>query len=356
MASKEELLEKFRVGEGSEEVQLPVKIQARFDEEIAVPGNLLNSLVTYREPAVILEDGNMLRVLSWVTTAGDKTFTNTNAKLIAEQYNGVFFPFDMKNASFAFSDYLEALKRCMPNIGRQSGALESMVKLSQEPDALKDLQEEAKYLEKVQVAWNGRVEGILGKVHQDGKDSFSPRTGYPYYGITLALFLDGFGYRHFNVPKRGLISEINVDDRRSFGESSYEARAIKEFVNDFRRNKENFGFFLDFEGPKGQVKKVKMRMLSPKLNHITGKEESELMRTEEMLPIMRAVSDTVSTAIQKACEYRKEQQEQEYKECVKAMNFVIDPELVKRYHQAIIERDKLAAEEQGFGCPKHGPE
>jgi len=322
---------------GERKVCLPIKgIEARVESPDNLPtvGHLLGYLSQNHDPAVILPDGGVL------TASYDDfsqiQFDDNTARLLAKQYDGIFFPAHLESGSFKFADFLSALKRVIPNSenkGEKYG-LYSGKKIAEmaRQQGFGDLEQEAEHLDDVSIIMGSYIgvgdarvtDGIIGDFHQKGQQdsTFTPRGGDydSSYDVSLALLLNGFGYYHLNVSKRGLVATFdNLTDIRR---SSAEITAIKMFVNAKDQKLRSAGDksysvsvdFKEYEKGKAELEKIKFSMFSPEL-YFTSNEKMEfpVMKTQDMLPVFRDIADKIGLALSKAAK-NKEKSEKKHRQ------------------------------------------
>ena len=343
---KEKFLKDYSFDDDSEEglaVSLPLDgIKARFEDEDMQPtiGYFLKYLVNNDAPRIILEDGNIIRD-NW-KRGHDWEFTNVTAKLLAKQYNGIFFKSHQERSSFLLTDFIEALRRCIPNKKRKRGLCDEKFDKMIKEQGFKDLEQELAYLKYVEISASRDIvsvrcstEGLVGKIHkkdEKGEDStfFNTKGVNGFYEINLGLSLEGFGYEHLNVSQRRMATEFSVYGH--FDNDSDEASALSSFIRNLNPEdkndpEENYGFSIDYKTEKNNnnVNEVILRLESPTTFLSSNYEmEEPVMQTRELLPMFINAADTVHTAIKKADEYRKAQEKRQYEDMERAMGLIAE--------------------------------
>ena len=124
-------------------------------------------------------------------------FTDTTARLIAAENNGIFFPDHLeKNKQFELKDYIEALRRCVPNMIRFEEDKQHMWNLfatCSRKNAFADLKRELKYLDTVRIPRiksgldKGKlVRGLEGTIHaKDGESAVQMLEDHPETDLIL---------------------------------------------------------------------------------------------------------------------------------------------------------------------------
>jgi len=320
-----------------ERVRTGVELKAR---QPAI-GWLLGYLTNENCPRIILEDGSVLREPHHDSERTD--FNDGIGKLLAKKYNGIFFPSHLERRSFKFLDYLEALKRCIPNTG---GGIPEELSQEARENGFPDLSQEAQYLDEVQIATIKRTlrdtqetNGIVGKVHRRKEEEehldttfFTDKDKSPRfsYEVRLNLSLEGFGGHHLNVSGRTLTAKFPEYNQWNFGQHSDEVRAIERFVREINPpgmshpDWEKYDLELGIEEYKksdpGKVNSISLTMKSPRFALNANKRlDHAVMQTHDMLPILTRAANKIGQALKRAREYRKQQDAQKYDKCAIAM-------------------------------------
>ncbi len=222
-------------------VELNVRVKARKRSQDIMPKNILELMESDR-PHVIMIDGTVYegtcqddeRILG-MQTSEPARFTDDVARAFAAGHKGVYFPSSRAgNTSIPLQSFIDGVRRLCKNLPQK--AKEHIAK---NPDFLKDLEGELKYLGTVSPIIEserlGRREvyGLVGSILDERAISGGRQESENFklygpqgrqYAITLGLCLNFFGERNFNVAGRFLSMTFP-------GETSDELKRLEELVN-----------------------------------------------------------------------------------------------------------------------------
>lgn len=321
------------------EVKLPPLKTVRAAKEFKVsrpsPGYLIRYLTGNRGPRVIMPDGSVVKE-SGESGCGYE-FNDEVAKIFARENDGIFFPkkFIDENFNINFHDFTKALKRCIANMDRKGSNFEEI--LEKKDTALKDIKQEAMYLDKVRIMKNERTladakyhEGLEGFIHTRKKGEehdtyFGPKDHR--YNILLGLDLNGFGYGHLKVCGRRLSTTFNL--LGDLEKDSDEIHAISRYVHNQPRDKEKYLFEVKAKEYEeiGGIEELTIKMTSPAFWYQNNEEmKYPVMQTEDMIPIFTPIADKVAIAIEKAKKYKENQTQKAYDSCTKRMGLEVKEE------------------------------
>ena len=173
----------------SVDVKLDVKVAATIEcKSLSCPGYFLRK-ISEGGPHVVMPDGTLYRP-SYGCACGE--FPNAVAKRFAEANGGIYFesPSDMR--SFKFADFVEAIRRLLPNVDEHR----KITELAKDPKCLEAIAAEGKFLEDVS-PWIGvdmfgnhpQAEGLKGEIvdrERENTTYFGPENG-PIRGKSSGL-------------------------------------------------------------------------------------------------------------------------------------------------------------------------
>ena len=331
------------------------EIMAGYDfvHNAVVPGFLLHTIVGNDMPRVLMPDGKM------VTGSPDQDrrwqFCDEIAQMFAEQYDGIYFQsgFGAENTSMQFEDFLNGLRRCVPNwlkYGKRTDTktwnLFASCAGKNNANAFATLAKDGKYLRHVGV---GRTrDGLTNAVSSDGiigpvcigddehGTYFGPKG--VRYGINLRVNLDKeFGWSHVHVPSREL--SVMLDIWGGFNDGSDPDRAITRFVSAqniepcARRRYDWSVSTFDGDGRttnNGEpVHKMRLSLASPsrvwfpevgqRQDGARGVKQNPPWTTYALLQKLRPVADRIAIALERNKNAQKVVKAAAYERCVRDM-------------------------------------
>lgn len=340
-----------------EKVQLNFLVDAikYSDGKKISPRNVLSIMALSSEPFVIMPDGtvygpaNTSRAICspldlfacFFGTDNTLKFNDPIAAKFAQEHDGIYLPSKKEKeeppfpgvslSAFHLSKFIECVRRLSKKL--PDGKLKEM---ASQPDFLKDLESELKYLSGVEPLIHQRSStnifdythayGVKGKII-DPEQENSPEKSFGHeknkYSIDLRLLLEFFGEDHFNVSSRYISADIAVNPLiRGASLNEYGLSSLKELIegNKDLTNRNNIRTDIDGKRVNEEYKFVTLRMSSPDpisqtIRTSRGRPENEItpLTTEELLAKFVPLANKISAGFVKIDEQVQSKIQLDYK-------------------------------------------
>jgi hypothetical protein len=279
------------------EISPKLRVQQEFGQCVT-PGYFLTDIVTSDGPSVVMSDGTVMRRDS--DFPGH--FSDGVAKVFAEQSDGIYFPGkkgELGHYRFSFGDFIGAVRRiCL----RQGGDLEEMA--MDDEISLKNFKgiiSESEFIDgdvnpfaARDLFGGGSVGGVVGDLKREAVGRSEEQN---MHDAKLRVGLSGFGYNHFGVSDRALISKEWV---YGLDKESVELGEIMSYVArvDAKWRGDRVNASIDAEWVKKDKSDIYLKMVSPRNTFKSNERlEEPVMGVVEMSDIYFDVANKFYGAI-----------------------------------------------------------